>query len=183
MTNYYENNKHVLISGTLISPDQIQYVKNNRIVTQKLNFSKLYEKGKGSETAFYDVVVTGTRLKNEILVDEIIDSPEETGESVYRLGDHNIIKWAFVSENDFYDSIRNVDSVKKVISLLNKDRIANIDGIGRVKTINTTVDYFDHRYPHFFVCNNNNNKLTITGKKEYKILFNSFQLGVSDYYK
>lgn len=180
MTNYYEKDRHVLISGTLVAPDQIQYIKNNDIVTQSLDFSKLYSMGKGSETAFYDVIVTGKRIGNKILVDEILDSPEETKESIYRLGDHNVIKWAFVSEEDFYDPIQ-IDSVKKTLGLLKENRVVEIEGIGRIKKINTTVDYYDHRYSHIFVSTNNH--LTITGSDEYRILFNSFQLGVENFYK
>ena len=176
MTNYCEINGCTLIYGTLISPDEIQFVLNDDIVTKKLDFSYLIKKGSGCDAAFYDVVVVGKRKKNgSVLVYELLDSPEETGESIYRLGDHNLIKWAFVSESDFYDSIKNLDSARKTLSLLQKDRIADIDGIGKVKAINTTVDYFDHRYPHFFVCKN---KLTVSGKEEFRVLFPSFQFGL-----
>ena len=180
MTNYYEKNRHVLISGTLVAPDKIQYIKNNEIVIQSLDFSKLYSMGKGSETAFYDVLVTGKRVENKILVDEILDSPEETKESIYRLGDHNIIKWVFVSESDFYDPVK-IDSVKKTIGLLGENKIIEIEGIGRVRTINTTVDYYDHRYSHIFI--NTNDHLTVAGSEDYMVRFDSFQLGVDHFYK
>ena len=176
MTNYYEFHKHVLIYGTLIEPNKIQFVRENKICTMTLDFSKLYERGAGSETAYYDVVVTGVRKKSTIEVEEIIDSPEETGISVYRLGDHNAIRWAFVTNQDFKDGVENVNAVKKNLQLMNENSVLNLEGFGKTSMITTVAEYYDCRYPRFFVCNEKN--ITVSGSEIKRLKFSSFQFGI-----
>lgn len=175
MTDYFERDGEVIINGTLIAPDKIQVVKHNEIKTYLLDFSNLYERGIGSETEFYDVVVTGHRRKNTILVDEIIDSPEETGVSVYRLDENRQIKWVFAS--GVVDMVPNYNFAKKTLRILSGTGTpVVIDGFGRLDIIETTVDFYKNDCPKLFVVHD---EFRQSGSEETsKILrFNSLQVG------
>lgn len=164
MTNYLERNGFVLLYGTLTSPTTIQVIKNNDVKEFCLDFSLLLKKNFTSETAYYDVVVTGLRRGNVILVNEIFDSPEETGIPIVRLGGKFPIKWIFV-QNLPSEDIANLYCTKKTLCLLKMPNGLEVFGLdtipsmvekfpneNKISMIQTTTEHYDRRFPNLFVC-------------------------------
>lgn len=179
MTNSYSNGIQTLLFGTLTSPNTIQVIENNKINEYTLDFSQLISNGMGTDTAYYDVIVTGKRKGKNIIVNEIVDSPEESGVSVFRLFGEQQIKWGFSADCDFKERAENI----KVLQLFSNDYGIDVPEFERVYRVQTVVERYDARLPKLFIYKEKYGDKRdfiihkTKGEKNTSIKFYSIQLG------